>query len=639
MASQNLSGRAASMARRKQQVNGKRSEGQANSRTRSSRDVRSSMQAGSEQAKTSTPVASSPVATVSRTPVKRAATQNTARSASLARRKSASSHGKAGIKGSDRQRSKEMIRTRSATTAADKGDCGCGCEGRGDCHDKATATKPLLSPPSGKTNPGGRKRDSKVYNTNNAGRINSRMRRQVLSKQGKNGADAFRKGLSSAQIVRHQNPQISGRDLARSVREMRSNSGARGTSTSLPTGRIRPARAAESVTGTKVSHSQKTTGDETGMCRSVTGTDYMSSEVFTEFCQTETPKVPVKVEVTNTSRGNAVTSGGKIGSSEKVTGNERGSCRAVTGSEYLGNEHFNKFCKTDIQPGSAKVSFSKTTRGQIISGSKPARSNQVTGDEPGTCKAVTGTPYAGMEQFEQFCNTKDAGMASARTHRSYGNTVGREISGIQPGLKKLTGAEKGACESISGTPYIGAGEQTDVCGVAPAQMNESDFPQMIDAPWGEFSVIAPSRASQMTEQSNAVTGSQYEQGKISGTFSLGEGKVTGTEQFRFGDKPNSVLSDVSTQISEKETGRVTGEGIATGLKITGDDWDRGERVTGTEGMSATKRNPTRKGPMSAMLPVSQKRNEEVALAESKVTGGSGNTEKGAPVTVSGGARG
>jgi hypothetical protein len=76
------------------------------------------------------------------------------------------------------------------------------------------------------------------------------------------------------------------------------------------------------------------------------------------------------------------------------------------------------------------------------------------------------------------------------------------------------------------------------------------------------------------------------------------------------------------------------------VRITGDDWDRGDRVTGTEGRTATGRNPTRRGPMNAVSMAQQnKRNEEVAEPVSKVTGGSGNTERGALITYSGGARG
>jgi hypothetical protein len=78
-----------------------------------------------------------------------------------------------------------------------------------------------------------------------------------------------------------------------------------------------------------------------------------------------------------------------------------------------------------------------------------------------------------------------------------------------------------------------------------------------------------------------------------------------------------------------------------GTRITGDDWDRGDHVTGTEGLSATRRNPTlRGGAISAMqLRTDMVRPDNIPPPVSKVTGGSGNTEKGSLVTYSGGARG
>jgi hypothetical protein len=88
---------------------------------------------------------------------------------------------------------------------------------------------------------------------------------------------------------------------------------------------------------------------------------------------------------------------------------------------------------------------------------------------------------------------------------------------------------------------------------------------------------------------------------------------------------------------QRPTSRVTGEG--SGTKVTGDDWDRGSHVTGTEGVSARRRNPSRVGPMNAMAMMQQKRNDEVPLPVSPVTGSSGNTDKGSLITVSGGARG
>ncbi|NDD21014.1 MAG: carboxysome shell protein, partial [Synechococcaceae bacterium WB9_3_282] len=72
---------------------------------------------------------------------------------------------------------------------------------------------------------------------------------------------------------------------------------------------------------------------------------------------------------------------------------------------------------------------------------------------------------------------------------------------------------------------------------------------------------------------------------------------------------------------------------------TGDDWDRGKRVTGTEGPSARRRNPSRVGLQNSMAAMQQKRNEDIVAPVSRVTGSSGNTDKGSLITVSGGARG
>jgi hypothetical protein len=96
---------------------------------------------------------------------------------------------------------------------------------------------------------------------------------------------------------------------------------------------------------------------------------------------------------------------------------------------------------------------------------------------------------------------------------------------------------------------------------------------------------------------------------------------------------------VTVDEDARPVSRVTGEGISAGLKITGDDWDRGEHVTGTEGASARRRNPTRPGPMSAMPSFQPKRNEAVPEPVSRITGSSGNTSSGSLITVSGGARG
>lgn len=624
MAIKDLSGRNAARARRDAQVYGK---------VALPKNGNTAAGAGS-----SFTAAAAPAASASRSVS--STTTGSCREASLARRRKMSSQGKAGITTADRQRSADNRTVAAATSESNEAKgCGCGCNGEGRCKDtqaEASAAVRVAAKPSAPI----RSKDINIVSPSNSGRMNSRLRRQALAAHGKKGVEILNNGVSSAQMARQQNPDISSRDLARSVRAQRSTNGStKSNPKCTPVRGMRPSRVSDEVTGTQVAHSEKTTGDEIGLCRTVTGTDYLSGDVFSDYCQTQgkqsLAKVPSKVLSSDLLRGGRVTTASYVGRSNSITGNERGSCKNVTGTEYLGQEQFEKFCNAKPEPGAAKVSFSKTTRGKIVSGSKPARSGQVTGDEAGTCKPVTGTPYAGAEQYEQYCEPGQAQMALARNEVRRGN-AGRDITGIQPGLSNLTGAEKGACKTVSGTAYVGADQAQAVCGAAPAQIGEPDFPKpLAGAPWGEFSVVPPSHASQQSSVASAVTGSRYEQGRISGTFSLGEGKLTGTEEARFGGSGNNAIAPAEAC----NPGRITGEGIDTGLTITGDDWNRNERVTGTEGRSAAKRNPTRRGPISAMPAFDQKRNEELAIAELTVTGSSGNTDKGALVTVSGGARG
>ena len=207
----------------------------------------------------------------------------------------------------------------------------------------------------------------------------------------------------------------------------------------------------------------------------------------------------------------------------------------------------------------------------------------------------------------------------------------------------MTGAGKGACEPVSGTPYVGADQYAAACPATPADTASPDFPQALNgqAPWQQFSVTSPSGGAAGAKGSTGVTGSQYEQGQITGPFGMAPGKVTGTEEARFGgDAQAPGQRPVVAEAFEGRTkARITGEGQDAGLKITGDDWDRGSNVTGTEGTSAVRRNPTMRAGMVSAMAVAPKRNEELPVPNSKVTGGSGNTDKGSLITYSGGARG
>ena len=394
----------------------------------------------------------------------------------------------------------------------------------------------------------------------------------------------------------------------------------------------------KSVTGSNVGRSSKVTGDETGAGRELTGTQYMQAGNGT---------VPAKVGVSGTLRGGSVT-GTMVGRSERVTGDEPGSCRNVTGDDYVGQEQYGSFCKTAPAPRDFKVGVSKTIRGENVTGTMTGRSTMMTGDEPGTCKAITGTPYAGVEQYADYCEADAVSGATARLQGSRA-TFGAAMTGQQPGIAgKMTGDQKGACEPVTGTPYVGADQAAAACPATAATPMSPDFPQqMSDTDWGAFSVESPMHATEEHQAPTGVTGTQYEKGRITGPFGMGANKVTGTEQARFGrgNGGSAVAQAMPAAVQEidgRVKTRITGEGMDAGLKITGDDWDRGDVVTGTEGTSAKGRNPTRRGgPMSAMAALRVgSRNEDLPEPVSKVTGGSGDGGgKGSLITYSGGARG
>jgi len=401
----------------------------------------------------------------------------------------------------------------------------------------------------------------------------------------------------------------------------------------------------EAVTGTNVGRSENVTGDESGMSRSLTGTQYTKPE--------EIGNAPAKVGVSTTLRGGSVT-GTTVGRRERMTGDEAGSCRNVTGDDYVGQEQYNGFCSaTADAPTDMKVGVTTTGKGLSVTGTMTGRSGQVTGNEPGSCKAVTGTPYGGAEQSGNFCQAEDVALASIR-NRELRSTPAMPLTGLQPGVGGvMTGADKGACEQVSGTPYVGADQFAEACPATPASSASPDFPQAIGAdPVGQqFSINTPSGGAAAATGSTGVTGKQSAQSHITGPFGMATGKVTGTEDSRFGKsnvnaaemRPEPV-AHVDGQIDGRDKTRISGEGQDTGLNITGDDWGRGKNVTGTEGMSSIKRNPTIRAnnsmdAMKEMAAIAQKRNEEIAIPNSKVTGGSGNTDKGSLITYSGGARG
>jgi len=187
----------------------------------------------------------------------------------------------------------------------------------------------------------------------------------------------------------------------------------------------------------------------------------------------------------------------------------------------------------------------------------------------------------------------------------------KPISGTQPAPIGLTGSQKGVCGPLTGTPYQGADHSAVMCQMTTAAMEgESDFPQLM--------VVQP-----MTKPNLGSS--------LTGDFSGGEGRVTGDSQQSWvprGSQEEVVLP-----------GRITGDGADSGFSITGDDWGRGDRVTGTEGAWAQGRNVSMKGATTQVVGARDFRPVSApAVPDSPITGSSGNTKVGAKVTVSGGAR-
>lgn len=762
-------------------------------KTNSSREValarRRAMSAGGkaglpqskQQAMRSAPAASSPVSKApaaapaprARASAGAAASSSTARAAALARRKAMSTRGKQAVSSGDRVRTLENVAKPAAAAPAPRkkeGDCGCGCGGKGDRGDtQAVAQTPRRERPASGSPRGSKARNGrKTAIIQSSAKAASMARRKAQSTRGKAGISSS--GLSEAQTARAANPQLSGRELARALRDQRSRRGGAGHKKSAPCGRQRKksdtgaAKDApwkvgasltshdQTVTGTMVGRDAAVTGNEQSTCRTITGTEYMGADMFREFCQAEPPKARRRAGLSSTGRGNAVT-GNEVGRSEKVTGDEPGTCKRVTGSEYLaagqmeafcgtkpepkpvrqtraetrkgktvtgdnvgtskkvtggeagadrqltgtqymqlgergnvppkvgasatlrggmvtgtlvgrsgkttgdepgacrnvtgddyvGREQYQDFCAATPSATDRKVGVSSTLAGEAVTGTMTGRSGRVTGDEPGTCKAITGTPYAGIEQYASYCEApaRDAAQARMTPNRRYFGSV---MTGQQPGINgNMTGAEKGACETVSGTPYVGRDQAAEACPAVAAEPGAPDFPQPIGgAPWTDFSVEPPAHASARSAVSSAVTGSQYEHGHITGPFGMAAGKVTGTEQARFGRGP-SRADEVPPAVGQHTDGRIksriTGEGQDAGAKITGDDWDRGDRVTGTEGTSATVRNQSRRGMSMVAMGARASTPPEAPKPVSRVTGSSGNTESGSLITFSGGARG
>ncbi len=340
-------------------------------------------------------------------------------------------------------------------------------------------------------------------------------------------------------------------------------------------------------------------------------------------------------------QGGLPISGTALGRSVRVTGDEDGSCRAITGDQYLMPANKQPLCAMpEAQPraraGAAmgmnggmngrpdpvtgeKVTVSESWTRLHITGVDVEHNTNVTGDEYGVCSPITGTPYVGPGQYESFCATGDVNDAARVV--TPGMSAGNRVTGDTPkSVKQVTGTQRGAERVITGTPYYRDDVEGDMKTNVIERVNKS------------FSVRSPQRDSQL-RAGVAATEAPSAESHVTGSFAVGHGKITGNQEFHFSPRPKG-----------ERAGRVqvTGEGRVEGSTVTGSAWSEHGRVTGTEDYIASERNPSeRAGKPHAFagsaLFKGKGRHEE---RRQNVTGMAGWSAKtAARVTLSGGAQG
>ncbi|MBU2641825.1 MAG: CsoS2 family carboxysome shell protein [Gammaproteobacteria bacterium] len=281
-------------------------------------------------------------------------------------------------------------------------------------------------------------------------------------------------GVSSSTTVEYASPKLVMEPIS-AAQQRRIDQSLRGRGDAppcRPCGRVKPeppkvefgtTLAGTPVSGNQVERTASVTGNESGSCRAITGTEYIGTEQFSQFCNSKPAASPSKVGASTTSRGGRVT-GTEVGRSEKVTGDETGTCKRVTGTEYIAAEQAGAFCGTSPEPRPEKAGFGMTAMKNAISGSDLARENGVTGGEHGSNRAISGSAY-----IDPSPSRSRSGAAPKKVETSH-TSAGGAVSGTQLGRSsKISGAEQGACKRVTGSDYLSAEEFSSFCRAEPYQ--------------------------------------------------------------------------------------------------------------------------------------------------------------------------
>ncbi len=345
--------------------------------------------------------------------------------------------------------------------------------------------------------------------------------------------------------------------------------------------------------------------------------------------------------IESTENGLSIT-GSAVGRGGRVTGDEEGACRQVTGNQYLTPARAE--CGGATTPRAragamrrdpvtgGKVSISQTWGQQRLTGTNVEHDPRVTGEAAGSCSIITGSPYQGANTVHGWCDPSVAGAAEERlTRRPALSTI---TGDVPQHTDTVTGTGRGAAREVTGTAYYGAEAQASDAG---------DALSALDA---RFSVSSPQRSAQLraraaketpaSETGRAGAGSVISTPPpITGSFAVRSDRVTGNSEFHF--KSRSVTDPNATAARL----RLTGEGRAHGTRVTGGSWSEQSNVTGTEGSTAAERNPSERSGKPQSFSGARRFKTLAKTEDSKqlvtgLLGWSGKTA--AKVTLSGGAQ-
>jgi hypothetical protein len=353
--------------------------------------------------------------------------------------------------------------------------------------------------------------------------------------------------------------------------------------------------------------------------------------------------------IESTDNGLPIT-GSAVGRGGRVTGDETGVCRHVTGNQYLTAARAQAECggkgggtapvpqggptRRDPVTG-GKVSISQTWGQQRLTGSNVEHDPRVTGEAAGSCSTVTGTPYQGAGTVHGWCDPAVAATAEERLPRRASTSA---VTGDVPKHgDTVTGTGRGAAREITGSAYF---RET----VEAAPSNAEDAVSGLDA---RFSIASPQRTAQLRSRAAKEAEAAKEAGKpggaskrdasspITGSFAIGRDRVTGNAEFHFRSRgatdPNAATA----------RSRISGEGRTQGTQVTGWSWSDQSNVTGTESANAVDRNPSERAGKAQAFSGARRfkslaKHEETKQIVTGLLGWSGKTA--AKVTLSGGAQ-